>query len=366
MKRLVFLLCAVLLLLLAACSPGAETPSPTPEPTPTAEPTPEPTPAPTPEPTPTPTPEPEFYHPLTGMPVEEDLSDKKPVAVTLNNIRAAMPQQGNSYADIIYEVLAEGGITRMVAVFLDAKDAGTVGSVRSARQYFWELAQGHDAVYIHAGGSPEFYNNKERTGAFTVDGVRGRYSSAEAGMFWRDFDRIPGKQYALEHTLVTSGEAIDKMLNDTGLLTHTEGYTYEMAFADDGTPADGQDAGVITAAFSNKATVFRYDASSGLYGVEEYDGPYIDGNTNEQIAVTNVIVLQTACQTYDDYGRIDVDLSSGSGYFACGGKIIPITWEKGGAKEQLRYYTADGQPLTLGRGRSYVAIIPLNRSVTVE
>lgn len=360
MKRFVCLFCALLLLLTAACSPSAEAPSPTPEPTSTPEP------VPAPEPTPVSTPEPEFYHPLTGVPVEEDLSGKKPVAVMLNNIRAAMPQQGNGGADIIYEVLAEGGITRMLAVYLDAKGAGTIGSVRSARQYFWELAQGHDAVYIHAGGSPEFYANKASAGAFTVDGVNGPYSGASAGVFWRDFDRVPGKTYATEHTLVTSGEAIVDLLDDTGLLAHTEGYTYEMAFTDDGTPANGQDAGVITAAFASKTTTFRYDPGSGRYKVEEYDAPYIDGNSDEQIAVTNVFVLQTACRTYDEKGRIDVDLSSGGGYFACGGRIIPITWEKGAASEQLRYFTSDGRPLTLGRGKSYVAIIPLNRSVTVE
>ncbi len=365
MKRIVCLLCAVLLLLLAACSPGAETPSPTPEPTPTAETTPIPTPKPTPEPTPTPTPEPKFYHPLTGIPMDEDLSGKKPVAIMLNNIKAAIPQQGNSRADIIYEVLAEGGITRMVAIYLDPGDEEIIASIRSARQYFWELAQGHDAVYVHAGGSPEFYNNKAASGAYTVDGVNGDYTSAS--IFWRDRYRVEGHgKFGFEHSLVTSGEAIKELLEKKGLLTHTEGYSYEMAFADDGTPVDGQDASVITATFSSKTTTFRYDKASGLYGVEEYDAPYIDGNDNSQISVTNVLILQTACSVYDDKGRIDVDLSSGNGYFACGGKMIPITWQKGKAKEQLRYFTSDGQPLTLGRGKSYVAIIPLSRSVTAE
>ena len=365
MKRFVCLFCALLFLCLTACATAGDGPIPTPEPTPTAAPT--PTPEPTPEPTPTPTPEPVFYHPLTGVQVEEDLSAKKPVAIMMNNIEQALPQQGNSCADIIYEVLAEGGITRMVAVFLDARDAGTIASVRSARQYFWEIARGHDAVYIHAGGSPEFYDNKASSGAFTVDGVRGTYSSPDAGMFWRDYDRIPGKTYAMEHTLVTSGEAVTNMLNDTGLLTHTEGYTYEMDFADDGTPAGGETANTITASFSNyKSTTFRYDETDRVYKVEEFGGAYIDGNTNEQIAVTNVIVLQTSCRTYDDYGRIDVDLSSGEGWFACGGRIIPIKWEKGSPESQFRYFTGDGQPLTLGRGKSFVAIIPMNRSMTAE
>lgn len=365
MKRLVCLFCAALFLFLTACGPRAETPSPTPEPTPTAAPTPTPKPAPTPELTPTPTPEPKFYHPLTGVPVEEDLSGKKPVAVMLNNIRAALPQQGNSRADIIYEVLAEGGITRMVAIYLEVGGEESIASIRSARQYFWELAQGHDAVYVHAGGSPEFYNNKAASGAYTVDGVNGDYTSAS--IFWRDRYRVEGHdRFGFEHSLVTSGDAIAELLGKKDLLTHTEGYTYEMSFADDGTPAGGQAANVITAPFSSKNTVFRYDAETGLYRVEEFDAPYIDGNSNSQIAVTNVLILQTACKVYDDKGRIDVDLSSGSGYFACGGRMIPITWKKGAAKEQLRYFTADGAPLTLGRGKSYVAIIPLNRSVTAE
>ena len=107
LKRIACLSCALLLLALTACVAGDPEPpaTPTPEPTPSAEP------LPTPEPTPTPTPEPAFYHPLTGLPCEEDLSHKRPVAVMLNNLRTALPQQGNSQADIIYELVAEGGIT---------------------------------------------------------------------------------------------------------------------------------------------------------------------------------------------------------------------------------------------------------------
>ena len=99
----------------------------------------------------------------------------------LNNLKSALPQQGNSQADIIYEVLAEGGITRMLGIYQHPERVGPIGSVRSARQYFWELSQGHNAVFIHAGGSPEFYETKSRLGLFTVDGVNGAYSLAEIG-----------------------------------------------------------------------------------------------------------------------------------------------------------------------------------------
>lgn len=361
MKRSICLFCALLLLLLPACGDTSGEPSAEPsEPPVSAAPE-------TPDPTPTPTPEPAFYHPLTGMPCDEDFSGKRPVAIMLNNLQEALPQQGNSQADIIYEILAEGGITRMLAVYQNPGALGLIGSVRSARQYYWEIAQGHDAVYIHAGASPEFYNTKSRLGLFTVDGVNGYYSGADSGMFWRDRDRIDGHHYAFEHSLLTSGEAITAMLAKEGRETHKDGYQYEMLFADDGTPAGGSPAATVTVPFSNyKTGVFRYDAPSGVYLVEEYGEPYIDGNDGSQVAVTNLIVLQTSYAVLDDAGRVRVGLESGKGIFACGGQMIPITWEKGAAENQLRYYTEDGSPLTLGRGKSYVCIISTNRTVTAE
>ena len=126
MKRILCLLFALLMVLLCACNSGEQpTPSPSastaPTPTPSVSqpvsPPPSETPEPSEEPSPSPTPSEEppvvvtYTNPLTGMPMEEDTANQKPVAIMLNNIKAAMPQQGNSQADIIYEVLAEGGYT---------------------------------------------------------------------------------------------------------------------------------------------------------------------------------------------------------------------------------------------------------------
>lgn len=361
MKRIICLLCVLLLLPLAGCR--SEEPEPTVEPTGTVSPSPAPEST---EPLPTPTPVP-FYHPLTGVPCEEDLSGKRPVAIMLNNLKAALPQQGNSQADIIYEALAEGGITRMLAVYQDPGQLGLVGSVRSARQYYWEIAQSHDAVYIHAGGSPEFYDTKSSQGLFTVDGVNGYYAGADAGMFWRNRDRVEGHHYDYEHSLLTSGEAITNMLSQREMETHSDGYTYEMTFADDGTPQGGAQASTLTVPFSTyKTGVFRYDSYNGVYLAEEYGAPYIDGNDGAQVAVTNVIVLQTTYVVLDDAGRVKVDLTSGRGWFACGGRMVPITWQKGGPNDQLRYYAENGAPLALGRGKSYVCIIPTSQTVSAS
>ncbi len=362
MKRVICLLCVLLFLPLTACR--MEEPEPSPDSTESLPVSAAPESR---EPLPTPSPVPAFDQPRTGLPCEEDLSGKRPAAVMLNNLKTALPQQGNGQADIIYELVAEGGITRMMAVYQDPSQLGLIGSVRSARQYYWEIAQGHEAVFIHAGGSPEFYNTKNSKGLFTVDGVNGYYSSRDAGMFWRDRDRIAGHHYDFEHSLLTSGEAIADMLAQRELEEHSGGYSYVMSFADDGTPAGGSAAVTVTVPFSTyKTGVFRYDESRRLYLAEEYGEPYIDGNDGSQVAVTNLIVLQTTYVVLDDEGRVKVGLESGSGWFACGGKMIPIKWEKGSANEQFRYFREDGAALALGRGKSYVCVIPTSRSVTVE
>ena len=378
MKRIPTLLCAALLLALTAC--GTADPGPTPTPSPSDMPqvttTPEPPPSPTPsfspapseEVTPSPEPVSPYVNPLTGEAIDEKMVGQKPLAIMLNNIKAAMPQQGNSQADIIYEVLAEGGITRMLGLYQDISDLGTIGSVRSARLYYWELALGHDAIFVHAGGSDEFYENKSAAGLSTIDGVRGYYSYATTGLFWRDRERISGKYYAFEHSLVTDGEHLNSILSSRGELgAHSDDYRYEISFTADGTPTNGQSALIVTAPFSGyKSTVFRYDDAERLYKVEQYGEAYIDGNDGTQIAVTNVLLLNTKCVVVDDAGHLSVDLSSGTGLFACGGKAIPITWEKGERDQPLRYYTTGGEPLTLGAGKSYVCILPLSRTPVVE
>lgn len=157
------------------------------------------------------------------------------------------------------------------------------------------------------------------------------------------------------------------MLAQRQLESHSGGYAYLMSFADDGTPAGGGSAATVTVPFSSyKTGVFRYDQTSRTYLAEEYEQPYIDGNDGSQVAVTNLLVLQTSYVVLDNEGRVKMGLNSGGGWFACGGKIVPITWQKGGENSQFHYFNADGSPLALGRGKSYVCIIPTSRSITAK
>ena len=373
-KRKLLPLCLAALLLLTSC--GKESVSP-----PTASPSASVTPSATHTPEPSPSVEPTVApagptNPLTGLPMEsEEATRARPVAIMLNNLREALPQQGQSQADIIYECLEEGGITRMLGVYQSVKGVDMVGSIRSARSYYLQLALGHDAIFIHAGGSDvagveDAYGKIREWGVTSLDGVRGPYmgTTVEGGLMWRDPTRR--KTMSREHTVVTTGAMMEKVLPTLDIRhEHKENWAYEMAFADDGTPQDGVDAKVIKAAYSNyKTGVFLYDEASRLYLVEEYGKPYIDGNTMEQVGVTNVVVLKARLgYTGDSYGHVTVDLASGgTGYYACGGQLIDLLWTKDYPSGQFHYTDLEGNSITFGRGKTYVNIIPTDQKVEIE
>lgn len=358
MRKQSLLLTAALLLCLTACgSSGEPTQAPDPTPTPTVEATPEPTPYNGPE------------NPLTGLPIDEEDVNKRPVAVMLNNLEEAQPQLGQSEADIIYEVLAEGGITRMLGVFQNIEDVEKIGSVRSARPYYLELALGHDAIFLHAGGSEDAYAKVKEWKVTALDCVRGGYEGTREGgnLFWRDAQRI--KENGKVHSVVTTGEAFTQWVPDSIRREHGEDYSYPQAFLEDGTPK-GESAVTIQVPYSHyKTGTFTYDETTGTYAVSQYGSAYVDGNTGEQVTVTNVLVVKTDCHVIpgDTAGRLSVDLTSGGeGYYACGGAFIPIRWEKESRNQPFMYYTEAGEPLSLGRGTSYVSIVPENCNVTFE
>jgi len=317
-------------------------------------------------------PEPLYTNPLTGEGTDVDLSANRPVAIMLNNLKRALPQCGISQADIIYEAPAEGGITRMMAVFQSLDAVASLGSVRSARPYYVELAAGLDAIFIHAGGSDDAYSAIKTYGVFNIDGVNGPYGGT---MFYRDAQRK--KSAGFEHSLFTDKGRIEKLLS--GSLskmrqTHKEGYSLPLTFAKDAAPANGQSANTISVKYSYyKTGSFTFDPQSETYLVsqlvDKQSGPYVDGSNDQQVAVTNVLVLHTDVNQIkgDTAGRLTVRLTgSGSGWFACGGQVIPIIWSKESPTAPFRFSTADGQHLTLGVGKSYINIVDTDASVSFE
>ncbi|MCI8809143.1 MAG: DUF3048 domain-containing protein [Oscillibacter sp.] len=361
-KLFVLLLAALLLVPTAGCGKEELPPEPDPDPIEKPEPITEPEPDLEPEPY-----IPAGTNPLTGLPMEPEFENNRPIAIMLNNLKAAQPQLGISLADIIYEVPVEGGITRMLGIYQTVDGIELLGSVRSARPYYLELALGHDALFVHAGGSQQAYSNIRSWKVDNMDGVRG---GEDAKIFWRDSDRR--KRNGYEHSLVTSGQNILDYLADGPYATeHPANYYYLQTFVEDGTPVDGENAEHITVRFSNyKTGTFDYDAASGCYLVGQYGKEHVDGSTGEQVSATNVLVLETAVSNIsgDKEGRLTVRTTgSGDGTYFCGGKAIPITWSRKDRNVPFSYFTEGNRPLALGQGSSYVCIIsPKNSKLQYE
>lgn len=313
------------------------------------------------EPTATPMP---YENGLTGIRSETDLSAKRPFAIMINNISVAQPQCAIASADIIYEVLAEGGITRMMAVFSDIEGIGAIGSMRSARSYYIDLATAYNAIFVHAGGSDQAYSDISVKGINNIDGVRGMYGGE---IFYRDPNRMSG---GYEHSLFTTSDLILEYLPKFGYATEHSGgsFDYGLDFTEDAAPEDGYSAQSVDVSFDgHKTSYFTYDSEKGVYCMQQYGSDYIDGNTNEVLGFENVLVLYAKSSTMDEYGRLSVVTTGmGQGHFINGGKAEDINWSRVGSDECFNYSNANGTPLELGVGKTYICIVPTGSAITFQ
>ena len=315
--------------------------------------------------------EPEPYsgpvNPLTGEPAEEGLAARRPFAVMINNLRKALPQVGVSKADVIYEIVAEGGITRMMAVYQDLEGVGDLACVRSARDYYVSLAKGHDAIYIHAGGSPQAYQAFRDLSMSNIDFVNGPYGN----MCWRDPDRK--KNAGLEHSLFTSSEKVLEQLPQKFAREHDSGYEVGWTF-DEEAPDGGEQAVKLTVPFSSyKTGYFTYDAQAGRYLIEQHidkkDIPYVDGADNSAVSVSNVLVLYTDVERIkgDDKGRMSVRTTgTGDGLLLRDGMVYEITWKRSGESACYAFLDRSGNPIPLAVGKSYINVVSTSAEVIWE
>lgn len=299
---------------------------------------------------------------LTGLDISQEYKNARPIGVMINNIKKAQPLLGVSQADVMYECLVEGGITRILAVFENPYDIEKIGSVRSARPYFIRIAQGLDAVYLHIGGSAEALNILESTPSIDSFNL-GSYSD----MMWRD----PARQKNLgqEHSALTSGEKIKNGLKKAGIRTTLKSdYKFRQSFSDNSPVLEGQPAQKLTAEFSSyKSTSFAYDSAKKTYLISQFGSAQMDATSNIQNSKPNVLVLRINTYTIDSGGHQGMDLiGNGEGYYMCQGKMINIKWSKASNNDPIKYTTADGKDLVMIPGQIYVCVVPLNTSVEAE
>lgn len=365
MKKL-FILLLSLSLLLCGCSKEEPEVEESPAPDASLMATPEPTPTPTPEPTPTPTPEPTpdpIRSPLTGEEIEEEFTSR-PFAVMMNNISLALPQCEISKADILYEILAEGGITRFMAIFPSMDGVEALGSLRSLRPYYLSTAISYDAIMVHAGGSEQAYSDLSTKGVDNLDGVRGSYG---AEIFYRDSARL-SSGYALEHTLFTTGERIMQAMEIQGYRDElTPGFDFGLSFSENPAPSEWDSANSFVINYGTKTSSFTYDSAADSYSMVQYGKDFVDGSNNAKLAFNNIIVISADTVQLDDYGRLGITLTgSGTGYIYRSGKTAPITWSRSADGEPFIYRLSDGAPLSLTVGKTFISVIPTDKGTVTN
>ncbi len=311
---------------------------------------------------------------LTGKQVDEEIGTVRPIAVMFNNIEAAIPQYGISHADVKVEAEVEGKITRIMGIMEDYKDCGRIGSVRSARNYYYYFAREFNAIYCHFGEAayalPLLYLNS----TIELSGL----SDYGDTVYYRSDDRVS------PHNVFTDYDHIQAGIEKTGIDTNLpDGYDHHFLFAADGeeTTPEGEDALVVMPGYGYNHARFDYNAEDGLYYRSQYYDAQIDGDTGEQLTTKNIILQYCDSSPFDENGYLWTDVvSGGTGKFITNGKAIDITWEKEvpengsefivniespyltvpvytGDFYTTHYYDTNGNEITLNQGQTWICLV---------
>lgn len=300
--------------------------------------------------------------PLTGLYINEESAKKRPVAVMINNLHKALPQSGIGQADILYEALAEGEITRLLAVFQEF-NAEKIGPVRSAREYYTYFALDNDAVYVHHGGSPTGYSAIRNRAVNDLDGMTDKVA------FFRDKQRV-NQAGMYEHSSYVSADGILQSCENKGIRTNLEeSYQGMFSFYEKDTDLNSQEsAQTVTIPYSSyQISEFHYDAEKKLYERWQIGAPQIDESTGESIKVKNVIVQFANTAVIDSEGRREIDLvGKGEGLYFTNGKAVPISWEKQKYNTPTRWFNKEGKELQLNKGKTFICVYPTYLEISYE
>lgn len=311
-------------------------------------------------PAPTTTPEPKIEeikqlpHLLNGVMVEPQIHNRRAVAVMVENSLAARPQTGLTSADLVYEAVTEGGITRFMAVF-SQNYPEKVGPVRSARSYFLDWLNEFDGFYAHAGGSAAALNRIRELG------IKSYPHSSDA--YWRE----PRAGVASEHTLFVNTAKIFKFSVEKRGFPATFDFP-SWQFKDDEIKGVPQK---ITVNFSspNYQATWDYNPETGLYARSLANAPHRDKVTGEQIAVKTLIVQTVQRSPNPPSGGRESEwtmqtVGSGAVSVFRDGQRLDGLWRKNSRQERTRFFDLQNNEIQLNRGKIWISILPQTGSVT--
>ncbi len=266
----------------------------------------------------------------------------------IENSIAARPQSGLDKADVVYEALAEGGITRMMAIYAcSGDDAESIGPIRSARSYFVDWVEGWDAMYAHAGGSPD------ALALIEADNVLDLNNHGDGTYFWRSSSR------SSPHNLYTSYEGLKGFAEKLGY--DLKGQYKELEFKDDGALEERPDSQEIVIHFSgaNYRVGWVYEKESNQYLRYLARQEHKDLVTGEQIKAKTIIVMRVNQNVVAaDARRLFMDtVGEGDAIIFQDGKVLEATWEKKLKSDRETFYNENGEEIALNRGQIWIEIV---------
>lgn len=298
----------------------------------------------------------EFVYPLTGMEADKQVKNRA-IGIMINNHTKARPQTGLSKADIVFEILAEGQITRFLALF-QSELPDVVGPVRSAREYYFELANGYNALYVYHGAA-NFVNDmiKERG----IEHLNGSLYDNDGHLFKREsFRDAPHNSYVQVGAIYDVAKSKDYPVK-------SKDKAMPFLTKDEVKSISGDPASHIEIVYSDhhptETVEYDYDTKLGKYTRASDGNQTVELNSNEPILVDNIFIVETEHQVIDDAGRRGIDLTSGGeGYLIQKGKIQQVSWEN---KDGRIIPINDGKPVGFVPGKTWINVVPINTPINV-
>lgn len=300
-----------------------------------------------------------------GLKPEEEKTESifegnsRPVAVMIDNHKGAWPQVGLNNAYSVYEIIVEGGETRLMALF-KGKDVKKIGPVRSARHYFLDYALENDAICTHYGWSPKAQSD---ISSLKVNNINGISESTER--FWRI------KQKSQPHNVITSIKDILEIAKQKKYST-TSNKKSVLNYSDEEVNLDqGVIANTVTIPYSDlHTTSYKYNLETKRYTRYARGIKQTDMETGEPITTKNIIITfakNTPLKDKENKDRQDLDnIGTNDGYYITNGKAIKIKCIKNSRTSQTIYKDLNGNEIEVNDGNTFFNICPINSNVTFE
>jgi len=291
--------------------------------------------------------------------VQTFTGEDRPIAVMIDNHEDAWPQAALNEAYAVYEIIVEGGETRLMAVF-KGKDIAQIGPIRSSRHYFLDYALENDAIYVHYGWSPKAESDIYYLDVNNVNGM-----IASASSFPRSYDKES------PHDVVTTTGTILQIAQNFEYATTSTKKSVLNYVVDEVNLEDGIVANEVYIPYSYLQDVsYTYNEETMRYTRYARGELQTDWVTGEAITTKNIIITFVSNWTLDDgEGKSRQDISNvgvREGYYITNGKAIEITCEKDARTLQTVYRDLEGNEIEVNDGNTFFQICPLNALVTIE